>query len=150
MNAGDLRVRLESARMQTDWTTRWVGLVKLVEKKMRETQSEDMRHHYLRFFSSTPCDECQGTRLNPVARSVRVDGRSLPELLRLPVGDAHAFFAGLDLGGARGQIAAEVVREVRARLRLPVSVGVATNKLVSQAAIRVGREVEGGLAGSPW
>jgi DNA polymerase-4 len=40
-------------------------------------------------------------------------------------------------------VAARVQREVRERIRLPVAVGVAANKLVSQAAIRVGSEVGG-------
>lgn len=90
--------------------------------------------------------------------------RALHEVLRTwapviePRGYGHAFLDLTGTGrlfGPAVDVAARVQREVRERIRLPVSVGVATNKLVSQAAIRVGRtDGEGGGAGardrSPW
>jgi DNA polymerase-4 len=63
-----------------------------------------------------------------------------------PKGYGHAF---LDLTGTRRlfgppqDVAARIRREVRARLRFPISVGIAGNKLVSQAAIRAGRRSDG-------
>jgi len=74
--------------------------------------------------------------------------RALHEILRLfaptiePRGYGHAF---LDLTGTRRllgppqDVAARIQREARERLRLPLTVGIAANKLVSQAAIRAGR-----------
>ncbi len=97
--------------------------------------------------------------LPPNPRLYARASQALHEILRTyapviePRGYGHAFLDLTGTGrlfGPAVDVAARVQREVRARLRLPVSVGVATNKLVSQAAIRVGREVEGGLAGSPW
>ena len=71
-----------------------------------------------------------------------------------PRGYGHAFLDLTGTGRLFGpalDVAARVQREVRERIRLPVSVGVATNKLVSQAVIRVGRQADGqSLSSSPW
>ncbi len=95
--------------------------------------------------------------------------RALHEILQAyapviePRGYGHAFLDLTGTGRLLGpavDVAARVQREVRERLRLPVSVGVAANKLVSQAAIRVGRadertggqrdSVVGATLASPW
>lgn len=95
--------------------------------------------------------------------------RALHEILQAyapviePRGYGHAFLDLTGTGRLLGpavDVAARVQREVRERLRLPVSVGVAANKLVSQAAIRVGRADEqtggprdgavGATLASPW
>ena len=96
--------------------------------------------------------------LPPNPRLYARASRALHEVLRTyapiiePRGYGHAFLDLTGTGrlfGPAVDVAARVQREVRERLRLPVSVGVATNKLVSQAAIRVGRDAEPG-ADSPW
>ncbi|HUF36561.1 MAG TPA: hypothetical protein VMN37_11465 [Gemmatimonadales bacterium] len=95
--------------------------------------------------------------LPPNPRLYARASRALHEILRAyapviePRGYGHAFLDLTGTGrlfGPAVDVAARVQREVRERIRLPVSVGVATNKLVSQAVIRVGRGAEDG--GSPW
>ena len=95
--------------------------------------------------------------LPPNPRLYARASRALHEILRVyapviePRGYGHAFLDLTGTGrlfGPAVDVAARVQREVRERIRLPVSVGVATNKLVSQAVIRVGRGAE--QDGSPW
>jgi DNA polymerase-4 len=101
--------------------------------------------------------------LAPNPRLYARASRALHEILRIyapviePRGYGHAFLDLTGTGrlfGPAVDVAARVQREVRERLRLPITVGVAGNKLVSQAVIRVGREAEGDAAGaaraSPW
>jgi DNA polymerase-4 len=98
--------------------------------------------------------------LPPNPRLYARASRALHEILRIyapviePRGYGHAFLDLTGTGrlfGPAVDVAARVQREVRKRLRLPVSVGVATNKLVSQAVIRVGRGADGPEeGGSPW
>jgi len=98
--------------------------------------------------------------LPPNPRLYARASRALHEVLRTyapviePRGYGHAFLDLTGTGrlfGPAVDVAARVQREVRERVRFPVSVGVATNKLVSQAAIRVGRELAGARSGdSPW
>jgi DNA polymerase-4 len=95
--------------------------------------------------------------LPPNPRLYARASRALHEILRTwapviePRGYGHAFLdlTGTDrLFGPAVDVAARVQREVRERLRLPVSMGVATNKLVSQAAIQAARRIGDGV--SPW
>jgi DNA polymerase-4 len=98
--------------------------------------------------------------LPPNPRLYARASRALHEILRTyapviePRGYGHAFLDLTGTGrlfGPAVDVAARVQREVRERLHLPVSVGVATNKLVSQAVIRVGRGADGQRGGgSPW
>ncbi len=73
--------------------------------------------------SPQPCRHCEGTRLNLSARHVLVAGTSLPQITALTVGNARAFFAGLQLPGKRGKIAANIIREIGERLDFLVSIG---------------------------
>jgi DNA polymerase-4 len=98
--------------------------------------------------------------LPPNPRLYARASRALNEILRIyapviePRGYGHAFLDLTGTGrlfGPAVDVAARVQREVRERIRLPVAVGVAANKLVSQAAIRVGSEVAGRRNGAePW
>jgi DNA polymerase-4 len=98
--------------------------------------------------------------LPPNPRLYARASRALHEILRIyapviePRGYGHAFLDLTGTGrlfGPAVDVAARVQREVRERIRLPVAVGVAANKLVSQAAIRVGSEVVGRRNGAePW
>ncbi len=69
------------------------------------------------------CDACGGERLREEARHVRVGGHTLPELSRASVADLRDRAEALELTGQRAVIAAEVLREVRNRLRFLVDVG---------------------------
>ena len=95
--------------------------------------------------------------LPPNPRLYARASRALHEILRTwapviePRGYGHAFLdlTGTDrLFGPAVDVAARLQREVRQRLRLPVSMGVATNKLVSQAAIRAARRAGDDV--TPW
>ena len=96
--------------------------------------------------------------LAPNPRLYARASRALHEVLRTyapviePRGYGHAFLDLTGTGrlfGPAVDVAARVQREVRERVRLPITVGVATNKLVSQAVVRVGRD-DGPAGGSPW
>ncbi|HYC33922.1 MAG TPA: hypothetical protein VEB59_16650, partial [Gemmatimonadales bacterium] len=96
--------------------------------------------------------------LAPNPRLYARASRALHEVLRTyapviePRGYGHAFLDLTGTGrlfGPAVDVAARVQREVRERVRLPITVGVATNKLVSQAVVRVGRD-DGPAGDSPW
>jgi excinuclease ABC subunit A len=101
----------------------WEGVLPNMERRYRETESNAVREDLARFLADSPCPECKGTRLNRAARNVFVGDRPLPELTRLPIGGAQAFFSSLDLPGSRGEIAAKIVKEVNLRLQFLVNVG---------------------------
>ncbi len=99
------------------------GVLPNLERRYRETDSVVVREELARYRATRACPECDGARLRREARHVRLAGRSVYEVSRLPLGEALAFFRGLALSGARAQVAARIVREIAERLQFLVNVG---------------------------
>jgi excinuclease ABC subunit A len=132
------------------------GVIPNITRRLRETESEAVREELARFLSNQPCEECGGTRLRREARHVYIEGRSLPEVARLPVAEALALFRALRLPGSRGEIAAKIVQEVVARLGFLVDVGLDYLTLARSAdtlsggeaqRIRLASQIGAGLVG---
>jgi excinuclease ABC subunit A len=99
------------------------GIVPNLQRRFRETDSQAVREELRKYLGTRACVDCGGARLNEAARSVLIDGRNLPALTRLTVGQASEYFAVLKLEGWRAEVAARIVREVGERLRFLVDVG---------------------------
>jgi excinuclease ABC subunit A len=132
------------------------GVLRNMERRYRETESNVVREELARYLSTHPCPECAGTRLNRSARHVFVAGCTLPDIAALPVGDASRFFAELDLPGNRGAIAEKIVKEIRERLDFLVNVGLNYLSLERSAdtlsggeaqRIRLASQIGAGLVG---
>ncbi len=87
-----------------------------------------------------PCPSCQGHRLKPQSRSVRVKGRTISEYVDLPISEAVALFDGLDLTDRESLIATRILREIRDRLHFLNDVGVGYLTLGRSAATLSGGE----------
>ncbi|RKP50299.1 excinuclease ABC subunit UvrA [Pararobbsia silviterrae] len=72
---------------------------------------------------SEPCPDCGGTRLNPVARAVTFDDRSIATVAQWTVRDTRVWIEGLALQGREAGIARDVVSEIRGRLEFLEEVG---------------------------
>lgn len=101
----------------------WEGALPRLMRRFRETGSERAKRYYGQFLADRKCSQCGGMRLRPESAAVLLGGVSIVELSALTVDDALAFFAKLKLKGAAKQIATEVLKEIRARLRFLTSVG---------------------------
>ncbi len=99
------------------------GVLPNFERRYRETESQGVREELSKYVSTAPCQACEGTRLCTDARNVFVDERTLPQITHLPVGEAHAYFEDLNLEGRAGEIADKILKELRARYRFLVDVG---------------------------
>jgi excinuclease ABC subunit A len=121
-----------SRRMRVHWTgkhgsgnfaLRFEGVLNTMMRRFTETKSEAMRQYYQRFFSDAPCSECGGERLRPESRAVRVAGTSLVEVARMSVARAAKHFTSLALTGNDAIVAAELQKEINARLGFLQAVG---------------------------
>jgi len=99
------------------------GVLPNFERRYRETEYQGVREELSKYVSTAPCQACNGTRLCTDARHVFVDERTLPQITHLPVGEAHAYFEDLNLEGRAGEIADKILKELRARYRFLVDVG---------------------------
>ena len=99
------------------------GIVHNFERRYKDTESNLIRDDLQRFISERPCPECGGARLNRQARNVYVGDKHLAEISAISISDCLAFFDELTLPGWKGEIAAKILKEIRARLRFLVDVG---------------------------
>ncbi len=99
------------------------GVIPNMDRRYRETESSSVRDELAKYVSTAACKACEGTRLCEDARNVYVDGRTLPSITSMPVGDAEAYFNALELTGRQGEIADKILKELRARYRFLVDVG---------------------------
>jgi len=90
----------------------------------------------------TRCPDCDGARLRQEARDVKIDGRSLPEVLALSITDAFEFFETLRLSEEREKIAEKLLLEIRRRLKFLVEVGLEYLTLNRLAATLSGGEAQ--------
>ena len=99
------------------------GIVHNLERRYRETQSDASKREIEEFMAECPCPACQGRRLKPEALAVTVGGKSIYDATALSVTDEVAFFNDLTLTGNQELIAAQILKEIRARLNFLQSVG---------------------------
>lgn len=76
-----------------------------------------------RYRGKTLCPKCHGTRLRPEASYVKVGGRSISELVDLPVSELVPFFQHLPLTPHEEQIARRILNEIKSRLQFLLDVG---------------------------
>ena len=135
---------------------RFEGIVPNLERRYRETESAAVREELAKYISERACQDCGGARLNRAARNIFVDERPLPDLVVLPIDEARAFFAGLQLPGWRGEIASKIVKEINERLGFLVDVGLDYLTLERKAdtlsggeaqRIRLASQIGAGLVG---
>ena len=103
--------------------TRFEGLIPILMRRMKETQSEAVRKKYAQFMSNKPCSSCGGSRLRPEALSVRIEGRSVAELAASSIDDAFLFSTTVALVGTDALIGSELLKEIVNRLRFLRDVG---------------------------
>ncbi|MCR4399916.1 MAG: excinuclease ABC subunit UvrA, partial [Syntrophomonadaceae bacterium] len=99
------------------------GVINNLRRRYQETRSEASRAEIEKYMTVSPCPACQGTRLRPEVRWVLVGGRSIVDVARMSVAEAHQFFASLRLAEREELIARQVIKEIRERLSFLVNVG---------------------------
>jgi excinuclease ABC subunit A len=99
------------------------GVVKVLERRYRETQSEEARAEVEAFMAERPCPACGGARLRPESLGLKIGGRSIAEVVQLTIKDAGTFFTTLALGEREATIARRVLKEIRERLGFLMNVG---------------------------
>jgi excinuclease ABC subunit A len=99
------------------------GVIKTLERRYRETSSEEARAEVAQFMTERPCPACGGSRLRPESLGIKIAGRSIAEVVRQTIKDAAAFFDGLSLTEREAAIARRVLKEIRERLGFLMNVG---------------------------
>jgi excinuclease ABC subunit A len=141
---GDEKISIsyEGARGMREYTTSFEGIIPTLERRYRETTSEAMKQAYEEYMAEEVCPDCGGQRLKAEARAVTVGGKSLPEVSELSITQAREFFASLTLDGNSRLIAAQILKEIDARLGFLCDVGLGYLTLSRGAGTLSGGEAQ--------
>jgi excinuclease ABC subunit A len=136
------------------------GILPNMQRRYRETDSVVVREDLARYRSTQACPDCLGSRLRREARNVRIgegqQARTIFDISRDTLRDSYAYFRDLQMHGARGEIAAKVVREISLRLKFLNDVGLSYLSLDRSAEtlsggesqrIRLASQIGSGLTG---
>ncbi|MGH9052957.1 MAG: excinuclease ABC subunit UvrA, partial [Acidimicrobiia bacterium] len=118
------------------------GVLPFLERKHEDSESDSAREYYQEYMREVPCSACGGARLNPVSRAVTVSGLNIHQLSSVSVGRTAEFLDGLELSERERKIARRVLKEVRARLRFLLDVGLEYLTLSRSAATLAGGEAQ--------
>ena len=111
-----------------EYESEWEGVLRNVERRYRESSSDAVRTTLEEFMIEQPCQTCGGKRLKAESLAVLLSGRSIGDVVDLPVERALEFFEGVPLrsDGRQGldpEIAGPILKEVGDRLRFLRDVG---------------------------
>lgn len=132
------------------------GVANTIKRLYRQTESEGARRYYAHFFANKPCPVCNGRRLKPQSLAVTLGGKNIAEITDLAVDDSWRLLGELQLPGAAGEIAKDLLHEMVARLRFMQDVGLGYLTLSRSAPtlsagesqrIRLASQIGSGLTG---
>ncbi|NCD15906.1 MAG: excinuclease ABC subunit UvrA [Actinobacteria bacterium] len=108
---------------ERSYTSGFEGAIHYINRKHAETESDSSRERYQGFMREIPCAVCHGARLRPEVLAVKVGGLSIAELSDLSIDRAKQFLDRLILTEREAAIAAQVLKEIHARLGFLLDVG---------------------------
>jgi excinuclease ABC subunit A len=100
------------------------GVIPNLERRYRETASDDMRQWMEGYMTKKPCEACGGRRLRKEALAVKVAGRSIDHITAMSIRDSAVFFKELKLDETGAKIAYQVLKEIGLRLNFLNEVGI--------------------------
>lgn len=99
------------------------GILNNLQRRYLETTSDYVRDELAKFLSQKTCSECNGSRLNIVARNAYINDVTLPDITKLSIESAKLFFEHLKFTGAKLHIAERILKEIIGRLTFLMNVG---------------------------
>ncbi|MFN3819524.1 excinuclease ABC subunit UvrA, partial [Blastomonas sp.] len=118
-------LRFQDGRKSYEVKKAFEGVIGNLNRRLLQTESTWMREELSKYQTAQPCEVCDGARLKPEARSVKIAGEDISISTRRSVADALAFFETLNdkLGPQQQQIAKAILKEIIERLGFLNNVG---------------------------
>ncbi|MCQ2530746.1 MAG: excinuclease ABC subunit UvrA [Lachnospiraceae bacterium] len=131
------------------------GLIENLNRRYHET-ADSFKHEYEEYMRISPCDDCGGKRLNKISLAVTVGGKNIHEVSAMTIRESLEFFEKVKLTKTQLEIAGPILKEVKARLKFLLDVGLEYLTLTRYAAslsggeaqrIRLATQIGSGLTG---
>ena len=101
------------------------GIVKYIEMQQTEDATSEAKKWSGQFFSTVDCPDCHGARINKEARHFKIEGKNIAELASMDISELYEWTSALapKLSEEKGVVAREILKEINARLRFLIDVG---------------------------
>ena len=106
-----------------NWSGPFEGIVNRISRLYHQTNSEDMRKYYEKFFRKYTCDECEGSRIRSEARAVLIGNMGIHQLSNATIGNALKYLNEAKLTEFQKAVAERLLKEIIARLHFLTDVG---------------------------
>jgi excinuclease ABC subunit A len=152
------KILMDGTRLEDEqkYGASFEGVIPNVTRRWQTTTSEYVKTRLHSYLSEQPCRCCEGARLRPEAIAVTVGSKNIHELASLSIEKALEFFEKLKMDKERSVIAAQILKEIKARLKFMVDVGLGYLTLDRRSStlsggeaqrIRLATQVGSGLVG---
>lgn len=119
----EVKVHYKGQRGEGVYDVAFEGVLKNVERRYRETSSDVSKREYETFMRITPCKTCGGKRLKKEALAVTIADKNIAEITDLSIKKLMDFLENLKLDERQLKIGKAVLKEIRARVRFLIDVG---------------------------
>ncbi len=124
------------------FTSDYSGVIGMLQKKLNETESDNIKEWLGQYQSEKPCPKCRGKRLKPEALAVLLGGINISDLCEMSIEKAHAWFETLVLTNRQQLIGRQIVKEIKTRLGFLLNVGLSYLTLDRAAKTLAGGEAQ--------
>ncbi len=124
------------------YRTHFEGVMGLLERRYEETTSDTIKAEIEQYMSEVPCGACDGKRLKPESLAVTIGGLDISDVATKSVASAYDWFQTLSLTSREAIIGEQVIKEIRARLKFLLDVGLDYLTLDRAAATLAGGEAQ--------
>lgn len=139
---GDLPAQAGNFSARGGPASGWEGVIPGLERRYHETDSEWTRQEIEQYMVVKKCPMCLGKRLKPEVLAVTIQGKSINDIVDLPIGNLKSFFADFEkeMTVAETKISAPVIKEIVDRIQFLTDVGLDYLTLSRKAATLAGGE----------
>lgn len=127
---------------ERQYTTGFEGAISNIERLHSQTESDGVKEKLEQYMREVPCHVCEGTRLKPEVLAVLIGDKSIADVTTMSLRDAREFLATVELDERARAIAAQVLKEIDARLGFLLDVGLEYLTLARSAGTLSGGEAQ--------
>ena len=156
-NGGErIDIEYNTKTFSGSYQSSWEGIIPNLERRYKETSSDYTKSEIERYMQVLPCNTCHGKRLKKEALSVKVGGKNIAEFTEMSVGELYSFIESINFTSTAKMIAEPIIKEVKARLKFLIDVGLSYLTLARNASglsggeaqrIRLATQIGSGLTG---
>lgn len=124
------------------YDTAFEGILNSLERRYKETTSEYMRQEYQSLMTNNECPSCHGARLRPTSLAVKLGNYNISEVTEMSINDVKEFMQNLPLTERQHMIGDQILKEIDARIKFLMDVGLDYLSLSRSAGTLSGGEAQ--------